>query len=280
VKTMRRTVMVLWMAAGGCDPEEIEHETGGGTDDGGDDPEATFPTRYAEAYCTALFACDPVNTCWQDVPYSSEAECVDGERTALVEASAAAKEGGLVYDDACVDEWIAHYAEIGCDGENQILHRFGERPDFEHCQPYYGTIPEGEDPCFDIVGTELSECAAGSYCSDETCERVATFGCDCAEGSTCAFTDDDAVCEPILALGETCMMDGLVRTGVCTVDTYCDYDFDQDGMLIGPAVCAESIADGSACEFDFECASSLCDGVCVPAPPFLCYPATAPRRWR
>ena len=118
---MKRTLVVILHAAlsFGCDPEDIEHDG-----DSGDDAEQTFPSRFAEAYCAALFACDPVTTCTDsETPYASEAECIDGERTALEQASAVARDAGMTYDDACVDSWIAQYEEVGCDGSTRIIQR-------------------------------------------------------------------------------------------------------------------------------------------------------------
>src|SRR5688572_28521055 len=98
--TRPRAAMVLELAVfSGCDREDIEHDAPAADED--------FPQRMAEAYCAALFACDPVATCLEEpAPYASEAECLDTERRLLEEARTAAREAALTFDAECVEQTI------------------------------------------------------------------------------------------------------------------------------------------------------------------------------
>jgi len=277
--TMRRILALsaVWLFA--CDPEAIEHETGetGETDDA----EQTFPTRMAEAYCAALFACEPVTTCtdWS-IPYASEADCVTGERAALEEVSVAARGEGMTFDGECVERWIAQYTEIGCDGDIQVKVRYGESYGPVGCQPYYGTVPEGEDPCVDIVGADLSNCGADLECFESTCVALDTSGCECPEGSRCDLGGSDHSCKPVLAIGDVCMLPDFTRPGVCPLDANCGVETDDEGTLVS-AVCAPLLPIDAICTSNNECASLVCeDAGCVPASPWLCSQYVAPRRFR
>lgn len=276
--TMRRIVMTLALVTG-CDPEKIPHQG----DDGSGDAEATFPTRYAEAYCTALFACDPTNTCdpSPDQPYATEAECVEGERTLLEEVAMVANNAEMTFDPDCVDRLIAQFDEVGCDSFTRLQVRFGESYHAIECQPYFGDVPVDEDPCFEIPGSELSTCAANAHCSDEQCIAVEPNGCGCPDGQTCKYGGIDDSCQPVLDVGEQCISPDLMMLGVCAVDSYCSWNVDDDGMLIGPQACVAAAPLGASCLSPFDCASHACeDEVCVVASPWLCNDRIAPRRWR
>src|SRR5688572_3625567 len=96
-------VALALTTAAACVADDIEH--GAGDED--------FPRRAAEAYCAALFVCDPLARCGYnseplnlEPPYASEAECVTHEQGKLEEVREAARAGGLRYDADCVDTTI------------------------------------------------------------------------------------------------------------------------------------------------------------------------------
>lgn len=264
---------LLYLAA--CDRDDIQHTT---TDTGGDaSPEETFPQRMAEAYCATLFTCDPTVTCVVGDPvHATEAECIEVERTALEEASAAAKQASLIFDPQCVEATIAGYEEAGCHSTGYWLAR--DRSLLEVCAPYHGTIPAGEDPCFEVVGSEFSECAAGSLCQDGACTGDREVDCICEDGFACSIgTGDTTTCRPELSVGASCI-DGMgASLGPCEDGSSCQSEFDEDGFLIGGS-CFARVPDGGACVIDDDCDSRRCDEVCIPRSPYLC--EIPPRRWR
>jgi hypothetical protein len=271
----------LWL---GCDPDVIDHDDGG--NDGGSDPEATFPTRLAEAYCETLFACDPASQCeYNDEPgslYASQDECVQSERATLEEVSETARNANMTFDAECVDQTIARYQEVGCDGRDRVKLRFNEPYDARGCQPYFGTVPVDENPCFPVVSTSLSNCAANLACYDETCVAQDHLCTDapCPEGTACDDNAGGGTCMPILAVGDVCVGSDLERTGICPFESYCHTEYDEFGLV--SAVCTASVPLGGACIGALQCASLACgDGdVCVPDVPWVCYDDAAPRRWR
>lgn len=272
--TTRRILVVLLPALFfACDLEEIDH-------DPPSEAEQTFPTRMAEAYCTTLFSCDAASTCTEwTIPYATESDCIDVEREALEQAGAKAREAGLTYDDDCVERWIAQYAEVGCDGHARLQKRFGEGFMAVGCQPYYGSIPEGEDPCFDVVGTELSDCGANLQCLDETCRAIESE-CDCPEGSLCGFNVGTHNCLPVVGIGDVCLLPDYTPAGACPGNAYCAVESDDDGMLVS-ALCVAGAPLGAACSNDPDCDSTECDeGICTPASPWLCAEHVAPRHFR
>lgn len=252
----------------GCGIEDIEH---GGADD------EDFPTRMAEGYCAALFACDPVNTCQQGSPYASEAECVEAERTLLDEAQAAARDASLAYDAECVESLLADFEALGCDGRRGAELR---RTISFQCTPYHGTVPVDENPCFEILGSNFSECGRNLFCDQETasCESFTAPECACDETSSCVY---DSVwqdhCYPMLQLGETCSdASGLI--GACTSDAFCS--FQPSEAVPWGSVCAPRRGLGETCNSGEECLSSSCLGACVPESPLLCEYEYSPRQWR
>jgi hypothetical protein len=277
---MHRTLFLLlpaaWLLA--CDLDKIEHDDDGGGPEAEAEAEQTFPTRVAEAYCAALFACDPVSTCTEtEIPYASEAECVQGERTALEQVSATAKDAGMTFDAECVERWLEDYAAIGCDGWARLHRRLGENYTVDACQPYYGTVPEDEDPCFDVVGIELSTCGRDLECIDETCRAIEPSGCQCPEGTTCENGGPpEPECVPILAVGDICFSADGTQPGMCALDSYCDFQ----GMLVD-SFCVPTPLPGGACEGPWQCESNACEEqVCTAPSPFLCSELVAPRRIR
>lgn len=274
---MQRIMVALVPAALflACDLEEIEH-------DPLSEAEETFAVRLAEAYCSALFACDPVSTCGESpIPYASEAECLDREQAALDQVGATARNAGMTFDGECVDRSIAQYAEVGCDGFVRLGKRFATTYDVVRCQPYFGPVPEGEDPCFDVVDTELSTCGANLQCVDETCVVDGyDDSCDCAEGSMCAYYEPfNDGCLPILAVGDVCSSPNG-NIGVCPLDSYCDFELDEQNMPVS-GVCVAATPLGGACSSGRECASYACGaGVCVSGDAWLCDDDVAPRRFR
>jgi hypothetical protein len=254
----------------GCVEDDIPHDSEQAAEDEALD-------RMAETYCAVLFGCDPISNCWKEgAPYPSEAECVAGERQALAEVQMAAREHGLTFDPECVEATITGYAEIGCDG----LTRMQMRGDwtFDACPPYYGTIPLGENPCFEIVGSNLTDCGKGLLCTESggECYAGTTDTCRCDEGFACDYygNGDHDVCMPVLSRGEPCN-DFDSPGGVCGVDAYCDVEY-VDGSPVSSA-CRDREPIGSPCEGD-ECSSYHCDGTCTPDSPWLC--EFGPSRWR
>jgi hypothetical protein len=273
----RETIALTLFLLGACDRDDIEHD--------GDWPaEAEFPQRMAEAYCAALFACDPVANCVVPDPvYASEAECFDTERTLLEEAQAAARDAGLSYDAACVEATILGYAAKGCLSETQL--ELTDRSAFDVCPPYHGTIPDGEDPCFDIVGSGFSDCGKGLLCDGNgpSCSSGSSDVCKCEAGFSCQAGSADPVdpdaCVPVIGAGSMCRDSQGELHGVCDPSTDCVYAWDDEGDLIG-GTCVARLPLGSPCAYASECLSLSCAEVCIPASPYLCSGQTAPRYWR
>jgi hypothetical protein len=275
--TTSRTIALVLALFAGCTIDDIEH---GDADD-------DFPQRMAQAYCAGLFACDPSTLCASDVPelaqpYSSEAECVEREQELLEEVRASAHTAGLTYDPDCVDRTIAWYEEADCSTAER-LRVLGAGP-LEVCPPYYGTIPEGENPCFEVVGSALSDCGSGLQCEEEVC--IGNDGtCECEAGFACNYEIHYSdICLPILPLGAECdaAEDSIANpTGVCEADAYCEpKGWDEDAMLY-LGVCAPRKPLGTECAgYDHECSSFACLGTCVPGMPAICDSWMAPRRWR
>ncbi|MBC8071823.1 MAG: hypothetical protein IAG13_26085 [Deltaproteobacteria bacterium] len=251
-----------------CGIEDIEH---GGADD------EDFPTRVAEGYCAALFACDPSFACTiYPTPYASEQDCVASEVEALSEVRDAAHTAGLTYDPACVEATLALYTEHGCSSQEQLSRRF---IDVRTCPPYYGTVPVDENPCFEVVGSALSTCDANLHCSDDTCRPPPSPECSCDAGSGCVRTQlDEYLCMPLLEPGAACQDDAGAPIGACPPDAVCTGMLDGD-MYLGPN-CYQLLPDGESCTDAFECASGGCDGTCRPSDVWLCRPDIAPSRWR
>jgi len=272
--TMRRILALSGAILFACDIQDIEHGIV-------DDAEQTFPTRMAEEYCATLFACENLDACGDAVPYASEEECVQGERTALEQMRTAARDAGMTFDATCVDRWIAQFDELGCEGERRAKHLFGEFYDAVGCQPYYGTVPEGEDPCVEIVGTELSNCGQNLYCYDEReCYPIGEPAeCECAEGTRCDYVEGYPGCLPLVGIGDVCGLPDGTRTAVCPQDAYCPLVI-EDGMVVESA-CIAAAPLGAACVGDHECASGTCEqDVCVAPIPWVCAEPFAPRHFR
>jgi len=189
---------VLGLAAA-CQIEDIEHESSG------DAVEARFAEDVAAAYCATLFACDPTTTCRDHaVNYTSQAECVAGEQSLLEEAQANAQAAALVFDGDCVQRVIKSYGEVGCLGSNAANREEARlHPGTWMCSAYHGVIEEGEEPCFEVLGTGFDECGANLRCSDMTC-TANTSPCSCEEGEECLPWLGANNCVPLLGLGETC----------------------------------------------------------------------------
>jgi hypothetical protein len=225
-----------------------------------------------------LFACDPLATCVQyPQPYASEADCADEERQLLEEVRDSAHAAGLTYDAACVEATIAGYAAKGCDAEERL--RVSDPSALDLCPPYYGTIPEGENPCFEVVGSALSECGSGLVCSEPGGEcEVYNDDCKCSEGSAC---NDQAarpdVCVAVLERGAACDVMQLEPTSTCAPDDFCEPTYDPEQMVWN-GTCAPRKEVGAECSRAEECLSYKCLGVCAPAEPVLCW--MAPRWWR
>lgn len=274
----------------GCDAkEDIQHgetETAdGGTEtaegaEGDDHDEDTFPARVADAYCAALFACDPANTCWSPdpVPYASEAECVETERGLVQEAQTAARGESLIYDAECVESIIEDFTELGCDGSIGVRLR---RTEAFQCTPYHGSVPRHENPCFEVVGSNFSDCGRNLFCDGEdmTCDPFSPPECTCEDGFDCVIGTPEAYsCHPIAQIGETCGELG-VTVAACTLDAFCAQQF-VDGELVG-ATCVPRGELGEPCMTPTECLSFNCgDEVCIPESPLLCGDGYAPRQWR
>jgi hypothetical protein len=274
----RMTSILVLALCCGCDTDKIGHDDSS-TGEAGD--EETFPTRMAEAYCAQLFACDPTHTCFETgAPYASEADCVTAERTALEEASTAAREAGLVFDATCVEDTIARYAAIGCDGDQRLQIRGIEL--FSVCPPYYGTIPLDEGPCLEVVGSGLSECAQGLVCYDEpgSCVPGALEPCVCDPGSACFEWDGESppACLPLVGAGAECF-DGAMYIAACGVEGACEIQFDEASHMTSSA-CQARAPLGATCVSANDCSSYYCDETCKPAAPFLCQERAAPRNWR
>jgi hypothetical protein len=277
------------MLIAGCDRDNIEHDSDSRADTGDDEsasqPETgeeppnaddDFPTRMAEGYCAALFACDPLTLCTDTaIPYADQDACVGGEQAALEAVREAAHAEGLAFDAECVDNTIAGYAELACHGANALLHRGVSY--YSMCAPYYGDVPLGENPCFDVVNSDLTTCGRNLECRDESCHAVEQ-SCTCEAGTGC-FVDatNQVTCEPLVAIGAACRDEQSHDIGPCPLEAACINDV-EEGHLGG--TCQLLLDDGVACEGFGVCASGACDEVCVPASPWLCDESAAPRRWR
>lgn len=273
--TILRLLAAALCVAPACAREQIDH--GGDTDEAASEDE--FAARMAEAYCGALFACDPVATCHLGAPnYTSEADCIDGERTALERAQASAHAGGLEYDAACVESTIARYTAMGCQSHVQIQR--ADRSLFTTCPPYHGTLPEGEDTCTEVVGSALSNCGAGLRCSEGVCAADVDDTCQCEEGYACApgEGEGDHPCIAVVGTGDVCLTAQGKTTAVCDPAGYCAASYDEDGTLLG-GTCVQRKAMGEACQSPEECPSLRCDDVCVAPSPYLCEEHVAPRGW-
>lgn len=269
---------LLLAIAPGCGPDEIEH---GKDTDGSEVGEEDFPERMAEAYCAALFACDPATSCLAvEAPYASAAECVAEQEQLLVEIRESAHAAGLTYDPDCVARTIAGYSRSGCDSEERL--RAMDPHALDRCPPYYGTIPEGENPCFEVVGSALSECGKGLFCSEAggDCKRD-NQECRCEDGSACdPHSDFPDQCVPTLPLDSECVNDDGVVPGVCDpAETYCAKRLDADEQLIG-YFCTARAELGTPCNLAEECDSLYCYETCQPGTPVLCNLWTGPGRWR
>lgn len=271
----RAAIALTLVLFGGCDRDDIDH-------DGEGDQE--FPLRVAEAYCEALFACDPLNTCRElALPYATQAECLAHEREQLEQVRTAARDAGLSYDATCVDATIDRYAQMGCRGYGEL--RTVDRSVFTSCQPYYGTIPEGENPCFEVVGSALSECDRGLLCSESggSCISGLDDSCQCEDGFACnpdAYASE--TCFPVLAIGAECPFeDDPQLSTVCAPDAYCDLTF-QEEMTTPLQTCQPRVPNGGTCGGNDECSSHYCDqtGTCRPDTPLLCGGDVAPSYWR
>lgn len=281
MNTRSKLLVVLataWLC--GCDADEIMHEESTGGSGGQALPDDDFPTRMAEGYCAVLFGCDPNASCQEATrPYTTEADCVAFETAELEEVRAAGRGAGLTYDAECVDSTIARYSEIGCDSFGTLERR--NIDPLGTCPPYYGTIPEGENPCFEVVGSALSDCGQGLVCSDEICGPGFEPPCPCAEGMACnnaASTDEDR-CVPVVGEGEPCSGELGEKIADCGPMAYCNADWTEDGMLTTNE-CVSTLANGEACDGDYQCGSSFCDGTCQPLNPWLCHELAAPSSWR
>lgn len=277
MKTTSRSALVLMIAAvSGCEPDDIQHAE---SDSGGEAlADEDFPQRLAEAYCTQLFACDPVTTCTETgTPYASEADCIAGEQQALTEARTAARDAGLSFDAQCVEDTIARYAAIGCDNIFRLAQR--DRELFGVCAPYFGTIAEGEGPCEESVASGLSKCGQGLVCYEDggTCVTGAVV-CDCDDGFACEEGALGAECVPILTLGEPCFA-GMNDLGSCGLEGVCWIEEDETTHEV-ISECRARAPLGTDCTDGTACSSYECDGTCKPGSPWLCEYEAAPRRWR
>jgi hypothetical protein len=270
----------------GCESDNIEHDANSSDEGNTGDaliPEDDFPARLAEAYCATLFSCDPLHTCHPDFgqPYPSEAACITGERGALEEAQAAARGDGLSYDPQCVDALIADYVELGCDGWQRLEARHVRS--FE-CTPYYGTIPEHENPCFEVVGSNFSDCGRDLRCDEQmTCRPLPYTDCECEAGFDCILgVEDTFACFPIAALGEICSDEQLTNVAACGLDAQCAIAFGDEGDDIPPGHCVARVGIGEPCINSSDCETQQCSdaGTCMVAWPQLCDPDLAPHRWR
>ena len=243
--TQRLGVLVLVIASLGCGTDELDHAPAtsgseGETDPPVDDLEADYPSLAATAYCEALFACD-LSLCDSDAPYATAAECIETEQALLAEAQASAQAAGLTFDAECVQSVLATYEQIGCIGYTASF-RDDYALDFQHwhCPAYHGSIPAGEGPCFEIVGTNYTECGARQRCSDETCIPMPV--CDCGAGATCAEFEPDTACLPNVPTGQPCESGSQVPTPSCGTGDYCAYD-----PTANTQTCQPRLAMGVAC---------------------------------
>lgn len=269
----RRALLLAMAILAGCDRDDIEH-------DDQSEVEQTFAQRVAEAYCAALFACDPAATCVVGDPiYPSEAACLDAERTALEEAQAAAQGAGLTFDAACVEATIARYAAQGCHTQGYL--EVWDPAALDTCPAYHGTIPEGEDPCTDVVGSNFGDCGRGLLCDfDDVCYSPNDETCRCDEGTACNKGGSDPyTCIPVLATGDACLDMNGHASGVCEPDARCEAEFDEADVFVG-ATCAANVPLGGQCEVASECGGPCENNVCVPPSPNLCEEWVRPSRWR
>ncbi len=273
----RHTIVLTSILLGACERDALEQADGDTPADG--PTEADFPERTAEAYCAALFACDPVATCVVPDPiYASQTECAESERSLLEGAQVAAQAAGLTYDAACVEDTILGYASAACQSESQLIST--DRSALDVCPPYHGTVPDGEGPCFEVVGSGLSDCGAGLLCShgSDSCSSGSSDVCKCEQGFARKYGGDE-VCVPVLDLGSVCVDSQGHSDGVCEPDADCVSEYDDEGYLI-QGTCVARRPLGSPCASGSECVSLTCDDVCTPASPYLCEEYAAPRRWR
>lgn len=122
--------------------------------------------------------------------------------------------------------------------------------------------PQAGDPC--LSGEECVVIGLACNFATVTCERLLHEGATCdPENSLCssAYLRCDAAtmkCLPYPGIGQAC------PDFVCSGDAYCDYDFQ-----LATSECKARLANGTACDNDYACASRYCDqqsSTCADAP--------------
>lgn len=199
------------------------------------DADDTFCPMYASAFCAGHLACctasgDPT------LRYATMELCI--QRTTCVctagRSGAAFDAGRVTFDAVAAEAVLAQLRDAtpSCDALAPGT------LDVEAA--YVGTLAEGAG-C-SPVGTDYSNlfaCASGLYC------YVTDFGS--------ATVPPMADCRRYRTDGETCDASGMT----CAPGLYCG-----DGATIDdPGICRPLLAGGTACTFDFQCASDFCDDV-------------------
>lgn len=218
--------------------------------EGGPGPTATELYRLIDAHCESATRCSCAFTEGSTQACKEELEARWHQRLLL------ARDHGLHYDAACMDELVAQIEQYECywpGGESPLCQRF--------CSPLHGDRAEGE-ACQALRDEDglVSDCAQGLYCADGECmapcralggrqrgeacasEALGPFD-DCAAGLWCSWSS--GVCEAPPGLGASCF------DGSCAEGLYCRWETNtcvQASGAGGP--CREaSCAEGLYCDY-------------------------------
>jgi hypothetical protein len=151
-------------------------------------------------------------------------------------------QSGFCVDGLCCDK--------ACDGQCETCKKAEGADDDGSC----GGLLE-EKTCDDE-----SECTTDDVCKLGKCEgETKDEASVCANGA--CF---EGVCEPLLASGETCSLNGFCGTGFCVDETCCEKAACDPCQTCGGGTCeADSYQEGDSCNSD----SGTCqEGICVDNP--------------
>jgi hypothetical protein len=269
------SILAMLVCSVACDVIEINH---------GKSLEARAQT-LAEAYCAAYQACDcsPFAT---DAVHPDPEQCVERERTRLIDAFEQAEEHELEFDSGCMDQLLAHYEQLGCESIADINAEFGH-PEWNSnfgCALYHGEVSGGI--CEGVPGTTWSDCEAGSRCGEQNaCEPVMTESTAGEQGDSCGFThvefpydcamglycDQLDGCQPVQGQGEPCSSggDGSMR---CAVDHFCE-PLTPDSI---DGICQPRLDAGAPCMDSASCDGRCEMGVCIDMPALCLYTSLEP----
>ena len=240
---------------------------------GGDDKD---PARAA---CELHFSCDCESVNFTDVD-----ACIADVNAQLTkrddEAKAAAKAGGLTFDQGCADRERQVPSNLSCDYEPP------ETSECVACAKVHGDQPLGAactvkgdysdcdrdllcfkglclDPCQRLkagdscIGDSLAQCDEGLFCDSQNtkqCQPSGGVGSPCPTGDGCdeeTYCSEDKTCQAPPKAGEPCGPAGL-----CAEEAYCAAD----------STCKLIPGDGEPCDVICEDHYICTAGTCVAGP--------------